>query len=370
MGSVFIKLLFLPLIVIILLSCDDNPLFPCSSESSYKIVATIWGNFNGIKTYNACDFTLLDSLSTPFEAPTYIENNESKYFSVLGDNLGNNYLYSFTINPLRVSQSVSCTGWRVGKNYNNQILFVYGELYNTIQLLSIDELSLLREVQISNVELAIGSSTKNLIYGLRVKENYASVFIYSIDSSLIVKEIQFSSNYESATDIAVSSDDRFVFFTTFLGSSSFIGKFYAFDTHLKQIVFESLCPPLGSIAVAPDNKSVYITDPAGYQYQTSSSGKLLKYDVEKRSMNVFIDWTSYNITDVPDGKLPTEKIVVSPDNRYLFIVAPNAKADEETFMDILKVSVKSKKVVGFLSIPPDHRGYRTELINNIKLVNN
>jgi len=356
----------------IITSCDSNPIIDYNVNPSQTIVSTIYGSFNGIKLYDACTFTLIDSISTPLDAPTFVENTNDghKLFSVLNDDNANNFLISLSTNPLSIVQIVPCIGWRVTKNFSDDILFVYGGFYNTLQLFNLESLSVLREQQISKIGLMISSPTENKMYGLRADEGYSSIFIYNIDSLSIIEEIQFSSIAEIATDISVSNDDRFVFFTTFLGSSSFLAKFYAFDTQSRSIVSEIYCPPFASVGVSPDGKSVYITDPAGYLYELPSSGKLLRYDVETRSMNVFIDWVPYNLTSAFEGRLPTKKVIVSPDNRYLYITTSAARTETGKSMDILKVNVRNKKVINFLSIPHDYRGYKTEIINNIKLINN
>lgn len=372
MRFIFAKILSLLSIVIIFHTCDSNPLVDDGNVNPFALIASIDGNFTGIKFYDACNFSNSDTLSVTLGVPLFIEskNDFSSLYSVVSDQYGNNNLLVFTGKPYGISSVNPCIGWRVSKSYSEKYLFVYGDFFTTLQVFDADNIRLLKEqALVGRISLMIASTSKELMYGVRIDTNYTGVFTYNIDTFSIQKETQISNIAERPVDIAISPNGRFVFFTTLLGSQ-FISKFYAFDLTTDQVISEEFCPAIASICMSPDGQSVYITDPAGYLYQLPPTGKLLKYNVVNKTIEVFIDWVPYNLTGgLYGGRLITERITISEDGRYLFITTPVGLTSSGESIDVIKFRINDKKVVGFLSLPLDERGYKTESVVNVKLIN-
>jgi len=360
-------------IAIFLQSCDNNPLVDDGNNSPFTLIASIDGNFMGIKLYDACNFSNIDAIPVTQGVPLFIEskNDFSSLYSVVPGEYGNNNLLVFSGKPYSIQSVNPCIGWRVSKSYSEKYLFVYGDFYTTLQVFDANNISLIKEqALVGRISLMIASTSKELMYGVRIDTNYTGVFTYNIDTFSIQKETQISNIAERPVDIAISPDGRFVFFTTFLGSQSFGGKFYAFDLTTDQIISEDFCPALASVCVSPDGNSVYITDPAGYEYEVEPTGKLLKYNVINKTIEVFIDWVPYNLTGGAfGGRLITERITISKDGRYLFITTAAGRASNGEIIDVIKLRIEDKKVVDYLSLPLDYRGYKTESVVNIKLIN-
>ena len=366
----FLKFIFIAVIIFQTKNCDDNPSIYDCNAATLTLHASIDGNFTGIKLYNACNFKQLDSLSISFGPPRFIENtkNLSTLYSVVSDQNGNNNLLVIGTNPYSIKGIVGCKGWRVSKS-NLEYLFVYGDITDTLQIFNLNNLSLINEQQIGRIGLMISSSIDTIMYGIIIDDNYTGLFKYSITSLKIIKQYQLSNIAERPVDIAISSDNRYIFFTTSVFSPFLLGKFYVFDLTINQVVYISQCPPLAPICISPDNQFVYISDPAGYEYQLNPSGKLYRFNVYQSQIEEFIDWRPYNLTNGDyDGRLPTDRMTITPDNKYLYISTLGGMTEDGKSVDVIKVSINSKSLINYLSIPLDHRGYKTESIINIKLI--
>jgi DNA-binding beta-propeller fold protein YncE len=97
------------------------------------------------------------------------------------------------------------------------------------------------------------------------------------------------------------------------------GRLYAYDVAAQRVIADAPAPQYGSIAVAPDGRAVYVTDP-GDRRDVPGAGLALSFgpSLEPRAP---VDLRSQAVDGVPPA---TEGIAVSPNGENLYILSGTA----------------------------------------------
>ncbi|MCZ7616478.1 MAG: hypothetical protein M5T52_23705 [Ignavibacteriaceae bacterium] len=111
------------------------------------------------------------------------------------------------------------------------------------------------------------------------------------------------------------------------------------------------------MAVSPDGKNVFISDPGGYLYNFPSSGKIWKYNVENKTMNTLLNELYF-----------TDRITVAEDNRTLFItpvISFSMKDGQRAW--VVKVDAQSGQIKNYYPVFYDSTGFYTNNPRNIRM---
>lgn len=155
-----------------------------------------------------------------------------------------------------------------------------------------------------------------------------------------------------------TKDDKYLFCTAWnwrgLGG---YGSFFVIDLLKKTIIKEFEVGAFSKLAMSPDGNSIYISDPGGYLYGFASTGKVWKYDVKMNSNSVLINDLYYS-----------DKIAVAKDNRTLFITpVVSFQMKDGNKACVVKVDALNGKIVDYLTVTYDSANYFSNLPRNIKV---
>jgi hypothetical protein len=166
--------------------------------------------------------------------------------------------------------------------------------------------------------------------------------------------------------LAISPDDRYAFLSAFnwRGGGGY-NSFIVVELSTGTVIGEYDCGAFAQLGVSPDARYVYITDPAGYLYQMPFTNQILRYNVNSRSMEVFV---SLSDLELGDTVFKPDKILVAPDNRtiYVSLWAAGSKNREGKRVQLLKIDAHTRKIIGTFSLPLDENGNVTQLIRNVR----
>lgn len=356
------------------LEASNQP--PPPLPSNLTLFASFDGDKTGISLFNPNTFQLQDSVNTTPAVPWGIEfsQDNSTWYFVLKQNSASQLI---AFNPLSktIIQSVNTTGTLLSSDKDQNLLITYGYEADRTQIFKRNDLSLVHQDSLGLVIRVVTSPNHLKMYATHQEYNtgqFTGILVYNLESFSIEKEIIINQDHSQIpSDLEISSDGRYLFLATFYGPLHGLGRFYAIHLETSQIIASYYCGSMAQIGRSPDGKSVYISDPAGYQYMLSPTGILLKYDIESREMEEFIDWVPYNLTNGAwQGRLPTDQIVVGPDSRTMFLttfgagITPDGKD-----IDILKIDLLTKEILDVLSLPRNPQGFQTEIIVGLKLGN-
>jgi hypothetical protein len=232
----------------------------------------------------------------------------------------------------------------------------------TFQLLRTDSLGLLQWI--------VASPTQNTLYAIHqtYRESFTGILVYNLDSLRAEKTLRFDDFLAKVpTDLAISPDGQYLFLTAFtwMGFGG-VGTFYAIDLTTERIVATYNCGSYSQIGLATDGKAVYLSDPAGYLYELPPTNQILRYDVGKRSIEVFIDGLAP--LGLKGTRLVTDQIVIGPDSKTMFVAhVGDAKTADGRDVHMAKLDLLTKRVLSVYSIPRDYRGYVTTRITRLRL---
>ena len=167
-------------------------------------------------------------------------------------------------------------------------------------------------------------------------------------------------------DIALSPDERYLFATSWFSDFETPGRFYAVDLETGETIFEG--GPVGksaNLAVAPNGRSVYIDSPAGRDGSLAiQSGKVYRFDVEARELEVFLDWTCCDGPPELTGGhgLSADKITMLPGGEAFIMYNRAALFDYrpeevgEPAPPLLKIDAETGEVLATYTLPRDDEG--------------
>ncbi len=159
------------------------------------------------------------------------------------------------------------------------------------------------------------SARKRAAYTLRGADTLVAV---SVDSLVVVDEWIIRSGQESSFYLnsrALSHDDRFAYFTAYGPTSAL---FITYDLELRQIVAtHPINGPVGRIAVSPDGKEVWVTDPWTIRTSWVSNG-IWVFDGRTGRFKRTISLVGYLPSD-PMEPLIARAIAFAPDGKNVIV---------------------------------------------------
>ncbi len=373
-----IRFVFILLLSTIVSFCSKNPLAPIPlPDDSALFLSLDGGNHNGgLWVLGANTLELIDSLSTGDGTPFTIE------FSPDGSNLYTSWdtriakytwesnLYELSTNPLSIVRSVAMSYRTFVSDKDKYFLISFLE---GLEIFDRETLSLVKtDSTIGFIrDLVASPNHARLYFDSTLDGRFRGIVVYDLETFSIERVIAVADSAMQRkmqpADLAISPDEHYAFLTVFnwRGGGGF-GSFIVVDLTTDDVVCEYPCGSFSQMGVSPDGKYVYISDPAGYKYMFLPTNHVLRYNVRKNEMKVFIDG-AYDL-GFEDNVLETDKIEVAPDNRTLFItISSGAKTRDGEPVEIAKVDALTRDVLGTFSLPRDHRGYITQNIVSIKL---
>ncbi|MDT3695504.1 MAG: hypothetical protein ROY99_03865 [Ignavibacterium sp.] len=344
------------------------PLQPLPENAA--IFLSIDGTKGGLRIYNANSFQLMDSLITTPAAPWNVEfspENDRLYSIWHGSPSYIHDLYEIGLKPLRINRYIRLFPgyYALTMNSNNNLLIAFGS--KGIQVYDRTSMSFLTQDTISIGETNTGIAAAN-IYNIvyypmyDINNNLIGFGIFdldlfkTVDSIVVFKNLSYSGLANS--DILISKDDKYLFCTAWnwrgLGG---YGSFFVIDLLKKTIIKEFEVGAFSKLAMSPDGNSIYISDPGGYLYGFASTGKVWKYDVKMNSNSVLINDLYYS-----------DKIAVAKDNRTLFITpVVSFQMKDGNKACVVKVDALNGKIVDYLTVTYDSANYFSNLPRNIKV---
>ncbi len=148
---------------------------------------------------------------------------------------------------------------------------ILGQYYSMLTLVSFPDLDTLLQRDVSVRPISVRySEQRRVAYTLRGADTLVAV---SVDSLVVVDEWIIRSGQESSFYLnsrAFSHDDRFAYFTAYGPGSAL---FVTYNLETRQIVAtHPINGPVGRIAVSPDGKEVWVTDPWSIRTSWVSNG--------------------------------------------------------------------------------------------------
>ena len=325
------------------------------------------GTEAGLWILNANTLDLIDSMITAPGVPWTIEFSldYNMWYSCWGRS--DDYsIYSCNLQPLTIQNQTQLqyTKSALVKSYDEKYLIAYG--YKGIDIFDRVSLSLIHQDTSSIFDSYSGlvsSQTSNRVYFALVENReFIGLGIYNVDSLKVTKTLRLfnSDDYPGLTDVdyVVSLDEKFLFLSAWnwRGLGGF-GSFFVIDLNQKRIIDEFQVGAFSQLSISPDGKSVYISDPGGYLFNLPSSGNVWHYDVNNNSMQVLIS-----------NLYHSDRIAVANDNRTLFItpdVAFDLQNGEKAWL--VKVDGLNGQLIDFYPVSYDSTGFYTNNPRNVRM---
>ncbi|HRN25462.1 MAG: hypothetical protein IT276_01335 [Ignavibacteriaceae bacterium] len=365
LGIISIALLFLFIVSCDVNNAEDTPLTPLPDDAA--VYLSMDGTEAGLWILNANTFELIDSIITAPGVPWYIEFSPDNtiWYSCWGR--GSDYkLFSVTLKPMSVNNSISLQNANsslvYSKNkdhliaYNNKGIEIFER--TSLNLIKCDSSTIFGESS-----RITPSRINNAVYFTWIENRqivgfgkYDLTSLKVIDTLRLFNDTQFYGLQD--VDLTISNDDKYLFFSAFnwRGLSGF-GSFFVIDLTQRTILKEYRVGAFSQLAISPDGKNVFISDPGGYLYNFPSSGKIWKYNVENKTMNVLLNELYF-----------TDRITVAEDNRTLFItpvISFSMKDGQRAW--VVKVDAQNGQFKNYYPVFYDSTGYYTNNPRNIRM---
>ncbi|MCK4256449.1 PD40 domain-containing protein, partial [candidate division WOR-3 bacterium] len=145
--------------------------------------------------------------------------------------------------------------------------------------------------------------SSSLMYGITSNNK---LFVYDLKEIEVIRTINMSS---VPLHIVLSPDGKTLYFT---GAPNV---FVVFDVEEDSVVAVFSMNQLGSVAISPDGRYVYITDPGSYLIpEPIPSGKIYVFDTSTNTLIEDID-----ISEALGECIITDEIIMTPDGRFTYI---------------------------------------------------
>lgn len=366
------------------ISIEKNLILEDCSLDCLSIYASVDGNFTGIWVFDANSLEIIDNLeldSYPFSYEISSDNS-TWYYSTM------NLSYTNSITAIDAhTKSISSQIDTRNRNFimdhsKNLIINYYGsdfiDFYDaqTLTLFNMDSLGLGPE----GVNKVVSSETDGRIYSFHISQDGTGIMIYNTESFQIEQIIKLSENEirnkgMSPADLKLSPDGNYLYATVYNWSdpnaSGWYGSFHVIDLSTNQIIFEHICGSYSQMGVSPDGRYVYVSDPAGYLYEMMPTNHVLRYDINSREMELFINGPDdIGLVSFRDDYIYfiTDQIVIAPDNRTMFITLGGAvKTADGKDIHMAKIDTYTKRILDYYAIPRDYRGYITSQMKRLRL---
>lgn len=322
---------------------DDNILY-----------ASFDGSFKGWLAFDANTLEVVDSLEMDKAVGNFdISDDRSTFYTICGD------LIATDINTKTIKMRTPTRNSLMIQDRSKEHIITYCrsgylQFYDaeTFELVYEDSLG----EGIRETIIMVASPTEDIVYSTYFSEQKgASIMVYNMQTYQIERLIHLSDDFSRTAliDLKISPDGNYLF-----AVNNTDGLFYVFDLSSDEIIHTHTCNPLAQIAVSPDGNYVYLSDPASQFEYYVPKNQVLRYDVSSNKTKVFI--RSPRDIGLSGSYLYTEKIIIAPDNRTMFVTLSNLR--------IAKIDTEIKEIVSIYRIPKDYRGYITSEIKSILLV--
>ncbi len=324
-------------------------------------------NYHGILVIDANTMEVLNILKSDKYFNSIELSSDNKTWYVISSSYldpDNFLLQAIDSKTGDVVEEVEVNNPKMALSKNSEVFVVYGGLNKGMQFVDKNTFEIIHEEDTyeifqedtlyANVKVADFSPSDKLYYGWRNK-----IFEYDINEFTITQEFPIqgeASHNLKLSDINISPDGKNIYVTTRYFSQ---GAFFSIEIASGKFNFYN-AGYHSQIAVSPDGRHVYITDPAGlpnpYDTYPMPTNKVLRYDVKEETMETFIE--GVDELGLTNGYIYTSYPHVGPDNKYLYMVLWSRKytADGNP-VDVVQVNIKTKRVVGFLELPENWRGW-------------
>jgi hypothetical protein len=363
--------------VVLQMSCKDSGTGPVDylPENLALYVSLDGGSNNaGLWVLDANTLQLVDSLGTGQGVPWTVEfspNYEIAY-SIWREYPSNQeFLHSIETRSMAVISKalISPPIPFLGADRKKNMLIAYGS--TSTRFYNREELSLLRDDTTLAVWQMESSKLESKVYMTRnLNRVFAGIQTLDLDAFELGRIIPVADSLRQRrmqpVSLAISPDDRFAFLSAFnwRGGGGY-NSFIVVELSTGTVIGEHECGAFAQLGVSPDGRYVYITDPAGYLYQMPFTNQILRYNVNSRSMEVFV---SLSDLELGDTVFKPDKILVAPDNRtiYVSLWAAGSKNREGKRVQLLKIDAHTRKIIGTFSLPLDENGNVTQHIRNVR----
>jgi outer membrane protein assembly factor BamB len=299
-------------------------------------------NHSGVVIMDANTMELLDTLRTP-ALPRSIEiSNDYHTWYLLGAN-DRNHLIAMDSRSRTVIKDVfvgDYTGMALSPE--NTLICLYGMGFSRLVFVDTNTFEVIK------VDTTVqGVTVKFLSDDILYVGQGDYIFEYDVTDFSIKREFPMS---RGVWDMAISPVGEKMFVTT-PSTISENGTFYTIDLVSGDIIDQHAAGKYSRMAITPDGKHVYVTDPAGIRGEAMATNKLLRYNVDERRMDVFMEGTDE--LGYPRGTLITRYAFVSPDgeNLFLFLGGGGVQLPDGKRISNLKLDIKTKGLIGYFTFP-------------------
>lgn len=214
---------------------------------------------------------------------------------------------------------------------------------------------------------AVAEERGRIYFGANTEES-AQIYAYDTANQAIMKTFLLTEDptlqRSALSDVALSPDERYLFATTFLSPGG-PGRFYMVDLKAGETIFEGPAGGYSNLAIHPDGRYVYIDCPAGGLRNLIPTQKVLRFDVEARKMEIFIDGPEE--LGLKSGALIADQITMLPGGETLVMtIAGGVENAEGRNVHLTRVDAGTGQALATYSLPHDDRGYITSRIRFLK----
>ncbi|PEN07895.1 hypothetical protein CRI93_05465 [Longimonas halophila] len=196
------------------------------------------------------------------------------------------------------------------------------------------------------------------------------VRVYDVGEQTVVRSFRPTADPalrgSGVTDLALSPGGRFLYTTTYSLDTG--GAFSAVDLEAGEVVAEHPAGSYANLAVHPNGRSVYVDCPAGGWRGLIPTKRVLRYNVEARKVEVFIDGAEgRGVKGLgSDAALVATHITALSDDQGIVMVVSGPTRDGED-VHMVRVDRETGKALSTYSLPRDERGYLRATITDLQL---
>jgi len=251
----------------------------------------------------------------------------------------------------------------------NDHLVAYGSGSGRVQFFDPEALEPVRELSVGTSEnsyvpaAAVAEKRKKIYFAVDTEGE--RIYVYDTTEKELNGAISLSDHpvlQESAfSDLAISMNERYLFGTTFLSPGG-PGRFFVVDLESGQILFKGEAGNYSNLAVSPNGRYVYIDCPAGGALrQFPPTGQLLRFDVEQREMEVFVE--DSEALGLGDYVLQATQITMLPNAEA--VVIRNRAGAPTGDPALLKLDAETGSVLATYTLPRDDQDHATAWVRQL-----
>ena len=238
----------------------------------------------------------------------------------------------------------------------NKEVVSYGNGSGRVQFFDPETLKLVRDLSVgtsenSYIPAAAVAEERGTIY-FSVYTEGDGIYVYDVAARAVTETLSLAESpllqQSEPSDLALSPNERYLFGTTFRSPGG-PGRFFMMDVETGELLFEGQAGSYSNLAVDPNGRYAYIDCPAGGARRLlPPTGQLLRFDVEQREMEVFVE--SAEALGLDDSVLQATQITMLPNGEA--VVIRNRGGDPA----LLKLDAATGSVLATYTRPRDDQG--------------